>query len=130
MVLDTALPNTQQYKVRIKVKVGKGVAPVLHLGVVAIEKGAFWSPSTTVTKFTYYSLRVFFPPALVDSLSLESEWLQVSSGFQDSPQYSGRSKQNSSLDGLCSSSDFQLFHFFTKPFEIAQITIGSIITTP
>ena len=31
---------------------GKGVAPSQHLGVVAIEKGAFWSPSTTVTNFT------------------------------------------------------------------------------
>ena len=25
----------------------------IHLGVVAIEKGAFWSPSTTVANFTY-----------------------------------------------------------------------------
>ena len=33
---------------------GKGVAPPLHLGVVAIEKGAFWSPSTTVANFTYF----------------------------------------------------------------------------
>ena len=32
---------------------GKGVAPFPHLGVVAIEKGAFWSPSTTVTNFTW-----------------------------------------------------------------------------
>ena len=31
---------------------GKGVAP-LHLSVVAIEKGAFWSPSTMVPNFTY-----------------------------------------------------------------------------
>ena len=29
----------------------KEVAPSLHLGVVAIEKGAFWSPSTMVTNF-------------------------------------------------------------------------------
>ena len=35
MVLDTSLLNTQRYKIRIK-------------GKVAIEKGAFWSPSTTV----------------------------------------------------------------------------------
>ena len=27
---------------------GKGVALSLHLGVVAIEKGALWSPSTMV----------------------------------------------------------------------------------
>ena len=41
--------NTQQYKVLSRVKwsnPGKGIALSLHLGVVAIEKGAFWSPST------------------------------------------------------------------------------------
>ena len=27
--------------------------PPLHLGVVAIENGAFWSPSTLVAYFTY-----------------------------------------------------------------------------
>ena len=52
MVLDTSLLNTQQYKVRIEGKVGqskeKEKRPPLHLGVVAIEKGAFWSSSTTV----------------------------------------------------------------------------------
>ena len=57
MVLDTSLFNTQQYKVCIKGKVEQSqerssVLP-LHLGVVAVEKGAFWSPSTTVTNFTY-----------------------------------------------------------------------------
>ena len=52
MVLDTALLNTQQYKVCIKVKVEK--LGVVHLGVVAIEKEAFWSPSTTVANFTLY----------------------------------------------------------------------------
>ena len=31
---------------------GKGVAPPLHLGVVATEKGAFGSPSTSVANFT------------------------------------------------------------------------------
>ena len=45
MVLDTSLLNTQQYKVRVKGKVeailGKGVAPPLHLCVVAIEKGVY-----------------------------------------------------------------------------------------
>ena len=57
MVLDTSLLNTQQYKVRIKGKMdqsrGKSSALPLHLGVVAIEKGAFRSPSTTVPNFTY-----------------------------------------------------------------------------
>ena len=57
MVLDAALHNTQHYKVRIKGKVEQsreGVAPPLHLGVVAIEKGAFGSPSTLVANFTYF----------------------------------------------------------------------------
>ena len=48
MVLDATLLKTQHYKVRIKVKwsnPGKSV--------VAIEKGAFWSPSTMVANFTY-----------------------------------------------------------------------------
>ena len=53
MVLDTSLLNPQQYKVRIKGKVEqsreRSSAP--HLGVVAIEKGAFWLPSTTVANF-------------------------------------------------------------------------------
>ena len=47
MVIDTFLLNTQQYKVLSRVKwsnPGK---------VVAIEKGAFWSPSTTVANFIY-----------------------------------------------------------------------------
>ena len=54
MVLDTSLVNTQQYKVRIKGKVEHSCErnSVLHLGVVAIEKGAFWSLSATVANFT------------------------------------------------------------------------------
>ena len=55
MVLDASLLNTQHYKVRIKGKVEqsreRSSAP-LHLGVVAIEKGAFGSPSTMVANFT------------------------------------------------------------------------------
>ena len=59
MVLDASLLNTQHYKVRIKGKVEQsreGVAPPLHLGVVAIEKGAFGLPSTMVANFTYLLL--------------------------------------------------------------------------
>ena len=33
-----------------------------------------------------------FISALADDLSLEFEWQQVSSSYQDSPQYSGRSQ--------------------------------------
>ena len=57
MVLDASLLNTQDYKVRFKGKVEqsreRSSAPPLHLSVVSIEKGAFRSPLTTVTNFTY-----------------------------------------------------------------------------
>ena len=55
MVLDTSLLNTQQYKVRMKGKVEqpRGKSGALHLGVVAMEKGAFGLPLTTVTNFTF-----------------------------------------------------------------------------
>ena len=60
MLLDTSLLNTQHYKVRIKAKVEqfreRSSTPPLDLGVVAIEKGAFGSPSTKVTNFTYFTL--------------------------------------------------------------------------
>ena len=52
MVHDTSLLNTQQYKVRIKGKVEqfreRSSALPLYLGEVAIENGAFWSPSTAL----------------------------------------------------------------------------------
>ena len=56
MVLDTSLLNTQQYKVRIKSEVeqSRERSIALHLCVVAIEKGAFWSPSITVASFTTF----------------------------------------------------------------------------
>ena len=59
MELDTTLLNTQHYKVRFKGKVEQSrewsSASPLHLGVVvAIEKGAFGSPSTMVANFTFY----------------------------------------------------------------------------
>ena len=63
MVLDISLLNTQQYKVRIKGRVEqsleKSCAYLLHLGVVAIEKGDFLSLSTTVANFTYLWLWKF-----------------------------------------------------------------------
>ena len=48
MALDTSLLNIQHYKVRIKGKVEQS-------SVVAVEKGAFWSPTTTVTNFTLFT---------------------------------------------------------------------------
>ena len=46
MVLDSSLLNTQEYKVCIKGNEaiqGKEKCPPQHLGVIAIEKGAFGS---------------------------------------------------------------------------------------
>ena len=61
MVIDTSSLNTQQNKVRIKGKVEQSRERVLHppqhLGVLAIEKGAFWSSAATVTNFTYIYVR-------------------------------------------------------------------------
>ena len=57
MALDTSLLNTQQYKVRIKVKWNnsrKGVAPSPTPWWSSYWKGAFWSPLTTVANFTYF----------------------------------------------------------------------------
>ena len=48
----------------------------------------------------------FFTPAITEGLSLEYKRQQVSSGLQDSPQYSGWSQQCCNLIGLDSSSDF------------------------
>ena len=58
MILDTVLLYTRHYKVRIKGKVKQSserssTFPI-YLGVVAIEKGAFGSPSTKVTNFIYF----------------------------------------------------------------------------
>ena len=60
MVLDASLLNTQQFKVRVKGKMEqskeRSSASPLHFGVVAIEKGAFRLPLTTVANFTFYLL--------------------------------------------------------------------------
>ena len=60
MALDTSLLNTQQYKVHIKGKVeqSRRRSCTLHLGVVAIEKGAFRSPSTMATNLYYCLLHL------------------------------------------------------------------------
>ena len=60
MLLDTSLLNTPQYKVHIKGKVkqsrerSNAFPYTLVLCVAAIEKGAFWSPSTTVANLYIY----------------------------------------------------------------------------
>ena len=60
MVLNTSLLNIQQYKVRMKGKVKqfRERSSVPLYTEVAIEKGAFWSPSATVANFTYYIIDI------------------------------------------------------------------------
>ena len=56
MILDAFSLYIQDYKLGIKVKGlfrKRTSALPLHLDVVAIEKGAFRSPSTTVANFTF-----------------------------------------------------------------------------
>ena len=52
-----------------------------------------------------------FTSASSDGLSLEFELQQVSPSLQNSSQYSGRCQRCSSLDGLHSSSYFQVLQF-------------------
>ena len=55
ILLHAAFLSIQHYKVRVKSKVEESrewsSAPSLHLGVVAVEKGAFGSPSIKVANF-------------------------------------------------------------------------------
>ena len=39
--------------------------PPLHLGVVAIEKGAFGSPTTKVSNFTFIYIYIYIYPILI-----------------------------------------------------------------
>ena len=58
----------------------------------------------------------FYAAALADSFSLEFEWKQVSSSLQESSQYSGQSRQCFNLDGLNSSSSFQVLQSLYQSF--------------
>ena len=79
MVLDATLLSTQHYKVRIKGKVEQSrESPPLHLGVVAIEKGAFGLPLTKVTNnnnllWNFYSALLAAELGL-EMLSIEIGW--------------------------------------------------------
>ena len=53
MVLDATLLNTQHYKVGAKCKVEQSREKSSNLSIVAIEKGAFESPSTKVANNTF-----------------------------------------------------------------------------
>ena len=79
MVLDTTLLNTQHYKVRFKGKVEQSwewSSALPYTLVLAIEKGAFGSPSTMVANFTftYFSIATW-----VECLPMVQENSQVKS---------------------------------------------------
>ena len=67
------------------------------------------SEKKAYSKIYYFIFGEIFKSALADGLLLESEWQQVTSGLQDSGQYSVRSQQCCGLNSLDSFSDFQLF---------------------
>ena len=57
MVPDAALLNSQHYQVRIKGKVKQSrekSSTLPYISVVAIEKGAFWLPSTKVANLLFF----------------------------------------------------------------------------
>ena len=63
MVLHASLLNTQHYKVWIKGKVDQSWerrSTPFHLSVVAIEKGAFWSPSTKGRQLYLYKVTTVY----------------------------------------------------------------------
>ena len=65
------------------------------------------------------------------SLSDGTEWQQVSLSLQDSSQYSGLFQPRCCLDGLHSSSYFQVRQSGTNPLMIvpsAPLTIGITVT--
>ena len=74
MVLDAPFLNTQHYKVWVKSKMEqsreRSSALSLHLGVEAIEKEAFGSPSTMVANFTFLYPNCFFFSELSEQLYL------------------------------------------------------------
>ena len=69
-------------------------------------------------------VREFSTPASVDGLSLKPEWQQVSLNLPDPTQYSRRSKQYGSFDGLVTSSNIQLlqspYKSFAESFECSN----------
>ena len=54
------------------------IHPPLHLGVVDIENGAFWSPTTKVANFTYFTNRysnICLNVNYVDPMKIKAEKL-------------------------------------------------------
>ena len=77
-----------------------------------------------------YSLE-FFPSTLADGFSLESEWQQVSSSYQDTSQYSDRSQYSSRLVVSTRPPTSKSFNPLNNPLVTVPnvpITFGIIVT--
>ena len=74
MVLDVSLLNTHHYKVQIKSKLGQSWerSSALSCTLVAIEKGDFESPLTTVTNFTNKNMK-----AIVHSSDGDTDFFDI-----------------------------------------------------
>ena len=71
----------------------------------------------------------FFTPVLADGFPFVFEWQHVSSWLQDFSQYSSRSQQCYNLDGLHSSSYYEVlqsFIYLLVTVPKALITIGIV----
>ena len=73
---------------------GMELSPPLHLGVVAIEKGAFGSPSTMIINFTYFMLPyikwlrvlLFIPPTNSSNILYKEyvkKWISLNGKFNN-----------------------------------------------
>ena len=74
-----------RYVSRVKwINPGKEVVPFLHLGVVAIEKGAFWSPLTTVANYVIMVLLYYYAFILIEKIvpSLENKQHNYASNWK------------------------------------------------
>ena len=66
--------------------------------------------------YHYFTSGKFFIPELAGGVSLESVWQLLSSGLQDSSEYSNQYPQYSGLDGLDSSADFLFLQSLFQTF--------------
>ena len=75
-----------------------------------------WTAKSNYYYYYYFTPWEFFSSANANGLSLKFEWKQVSSNLQDPSQYSGWSQQCCCLDGLLTSSYFQVFQSMNQFF--------------
>ena len=92
--------------------ISSNIKPDNYVWIISILYKEYLQPNNCGENYNYCILLEFFTPAFVGGLSQESEWQQVSSGVQDSPEYSHRSQQCCSLNSLDSSTDFQFLQSF------------------